>query len=221
MTVAVCIYQISLLLIFNYLSFLEKYLLFINKYLPTFAFTFQNVNKMSTKTKTETILVIMNVLAWIVFIGLMIEAGAVLVSYGVSIVNPKAAKNLYKGLDFYNLSQYDFWHYTGIISLKAAILIIEAYTAFLVIKVLSTIKITNPFTMDVAQRLEKIAYMLMLAWGAIIIYNGQLKWLSKEVAGLLENKLSSELIIYAGLVFVIAQIFKKGVEIQDENELTV
>ena len=138
-----------------------------------------------------------------------------------AIINPKAAKNLYKGLDFYNLSQYDFWHYTGIISLKAAILIIEAYTAFLVIKVLSTIKITNPFTMDVAQRLEKIAYMLMLAWGAIIIYNGQLKWLSKEVAGLQENKLSSELIIYAGLVFVIAQIFKKGVEIQDENELTV
>ena len=176
---------------------------------------------MITKTKTETILVIMNVLTWIIFIGLMIEAGAVLVSYGVSIINPKAAKNLYKGLDFYNLSQYDFWHYTGIISLKAAILIIEAYTAFLVIKVLSTIKITNPFTMDVAQRLEKIAYMLMLAWGAIIIYNGQLKWLSKEVAGLQENKLSSELIIYAGLVFVIAQIFKKGVEIQNENELTV
>ena len=176
---------------------------------------------MSTKTKTETILVIMNVLTWIIFIGLMIEAGAVLVSYGVSIINPKGLMKMYKGLDFYSLSQYDFWHYTGIISFKAAILIIEAYTAFLVIKVLSAIKITNPFTMDVAQRLEKIAYMLMLAWVAILFYNGQLKWLSKEVACLQENKLSSELIIYAGLVFVIAQIFKKGVEIQDENELTV
>ena len=176
---------------------------------------------MSTKTKTETILVVMNVLAWIVFIGLMIEAGAILVSYGVRIINPNGLLKMYKGLDFYSLSQYDFWHYTGIISLKAAILIIEAYTAFLVIKILSTIKITNPFTMDVANRLEKIAYMLMLAWVAIMFYNGQLKWLSKEVAGLQENKLSSELIIYAGLVFVIAQIFKKGVEIQNENELTV
>ena len=176
---------------------------------------------MSTKTKTETILVVMNVLAWIVFIGLMIEAGAVLLSYTVSIINPNGLLKMYKGLDFYSLSQYDFWHYTGIISLKASILIIEAYTAFLVIKVLSTIKITNPFTMDVAQRLEKIAYMLMLAWAAIMLYNGQLKWLSKEVVGLQENKLSSELIIYAGLVYVIAQIFKKGVEIQNENELTV
>ena len=163
----------------------------------------------------------MNVLTWITFIGLMIEAGAILVSYAVSIINPNGLLKMYKGLDYYTLRQYDFWHYTGIISLKAAILIIEAYTAFLVIKVLSTIKITNPFTMDVAQRLEKIAYTLMLAWGAIMLYNGQLKWLSKEVAGLQENKLSSELIIYAGLVFVIAQIFKKGVEIQNENELTV
>ena len=176
---------------------------------------------MSTKTKTETILVIMNVLAWIVFVGLMIEAGAVLVTYGVSIAYPKAAMNMYKGLDFYSLSQYDFWHYTGIISLKAAIFIVQAYTAFLVIKVLSTIKMTNPFTMDVAKRLENIAYTLILAWVAILIYNGQLKWLSNDVPGLREQSLSSELIIYAGLVFVIAQIFKKGVEIQSENELTV
>ena len=91
---------------------------------------------MSTKTKTETILVIMNVLTWIIFIGLMIEAGAILVSYGVSIINPKMVIKMYKGFDFYSLSQYDFWHYTGIISFKAAILIIEAYTAYLVIKVL-------------------------------------------------------------------------------------
>ncbi len=176
---------------------------------------------MSTKTKTETILVVMHVLAWITFIGLMIEASAVLVTYGVSIFNPNAVTKMYKGLDFYSLSQYDFWHYTGIISLKAAILIIEAYTAFIVIKVLSAIKITNPFTMDVAQRLEKIAYMLILAWCAILLYNGQLKWLSKAVAGLQERSLPVELIFYAGLVFVIAQIFKKGVEIQTENELTV
>lgn len=176
---------------------------------------------MSTKTKTETILTVMNVFAWIVFIGLMIEAGAVLVTYGVSIAYPKAAMNMYKGLDYYSLSQYDFWHYTGIVSLKAAIFIVQAYAAFLVIKVLSAIKMTNPFTMDVAQRLEKIAYTLVLAWGAIVIYNGQLKWLSKDVAGLQEQSISSELIVYAGLVFVIAQIFKKGVEIQTENDLTV
>lgn len=176
---------------------------------------------MSTKTKTETVLVVMNVIAWITFIGLMIEAGAILVSYGVSVANPKAAMKLYKGLDWFNLRQYDFWHYTGIITLKAAILIIEAYTAYMVIKVLSAIKMTNPFTMDVAKRLENIAYTLILVWVAVLIYNGQLRWLSKEVTGIEANRLSADFIFYAGLVFIISQIFKKGVEIQSENELTV
>ncbi len=176
---------------------------------------------MSTKTKTETILVVMNVLAWITFIGLMIEAGAILVTYGIGLANPEMVPKLYKGMDWVNLRQYDVWYYSGIISLKAAILILEAYTAYMVIKVLSTIKMTNPFTMEVAKKLENIAYTLMLVWVAVLIYNGQLKWLSKDVTDLEGKMLSTELIIYAGLVFVISQIFKKGVEIQTENELTV
>ena len=36
----------------------------------------------------------MNVIAWITFIRLMIEAGAILVSYGVSIANPKDNESL-------------------------------------------------------------------------------------------------------------------------------
>ena len=176
---------------------------------------------MSTKTKTETILVVMNVLAWITFIGLMIEAGAILVTFGIGLAKPEIIPRLYKGMDWDNLRQYDVWYYTGIISLKAAILILEAYTAYLVIKVLSTIKMTNPFTMEVAKKLENIAYTLMLVWAASLLYNGQLRWLSKNVAHLEDKILSTDLIIYAGLVFVISQIFKKGVEIQTENDLTV
>lgn len=176
---------------------------------------------MSTRTRTETILVIMNVLAWITFVGLMFEAGAILVTYGIGLANPEMVPKLYKGMDWANLRQYDVWYYSGIISLKAAILILEAYTAYMVIKVLSTIKMTNPFTMEVAKRLENIAYTLITVWVAILVYNGQLKWLAKDVADLEGKALSTDLIIYAGLVFVISQIFKKGVEIQTENELTV
>ncbi len=176
---------------------------------------------MSTKTKTQTILVVMNVLAWLTFIGLMIEACGILVAYGVGAAKPSIASKMYKASDWNNLREFDFWYYTAIITLKAAILIIEAFTAYMVIKVLSTIKITNPFTMDVAKRLEGIAYMLILAWVAVLLYNGQVKWLSKQVAGLQEQLLSADFIIFAGLVYVISQIFKKGVEIQSENELTV
>lgn len=176
---------------------------------------------MSTKTKTETVLLVMNVIAWITFIGLMIEAGVVLVSYGISVVNPGVAARLYRGQDWLTLRQYDFWHYTGVISLKAAILILESYTAYLVIKVLSSIKMANPFTLEVAKKLENIAYTIMLVWIVVLLYNGQLRWLSHAVTDLEEKRLSADFIIYAGLVFIISQIFKKGVEIQTENELTV
>lgn len=163
----------------------------------------------------------MNVLAWIIFIGLMIEAGAILTTYVIGLAKPEMVSKLYKGMDWHNLRQYDVWYFTGLISLKTAILILEACTAYMVIKVLSTIKMTNPFTMQVAKKLENIAYILILAWVAILLYNGQLKWLSKDVAGLEGKTLSTELIIYAGLVFIISQIFKKGVELQNENDLTV
>lgn len=178
-------------------------------------------NSMKSNSKTETILMVMNVLAWIAFIGLMVKAGTLLVSYGISAAYPEVTKNMYKGLNWYSLRQYDFWLYTGIVSMLAAIFILQAYVAYLVIKVLSRIKMASPFTGDIAKRLENIAYTLILIWVASVIYNGQLKWISKQAAGVLENTISDDFIIYAGLVYLIAQIFKKGVEIQSENELTV
>lgn len=194
--------------------------MFINKYL-LFLLLNQKKQIMSTKTKTETILIIMNVLAWIVFIGLLFEAGAILVTYGITVVKPNIASKLYKSQDWLSLMQFDFWYYTGIITLKAAILILEAYIAYMVIKVLSSIKMANPFTMEVAKKLENIAYTLITVWVAVLVYNGQLKWLSKDVVNILDKRLSPDFIVYAGLIFIISQIFKKGVEIQTENELTV
>ena len=49
--------------------------------------------------KTDRLLLIMNILSWIVFVGLMVKAGAILISYGVSIGNPEGAKNLSNGLN--------------------------------------------------------------------------------------------------------------------------
>ncbi len=173
------------------------------------------------KSRTEQILMVMHILAWITFIGLMIKAGAILVSYGVSVVNPEGSKNLYKGLDLRNLREYDFWNYTAVVSLKVALVLIEVYIAYLVIKILSRIKIENPFRMEFAKTLEKISYYILGAWVVAMIYNAQIQWLSKHVDGLEQDIVSGEFIFLAGIVFVIAQIFKRGVEIQAENELTV
>ena len=173
------------------------------------------------KTKTEIILIITNVLAWLAIAGFIIKAGAILISYGVSIGNPEGAKNLYMGMNLYNLRQFDFWHYTGVVVHMIIILGAEAYTAFLVTKVLSKIKMASPFTIEISKLLEKISYVILAIWAVAMLYNAHMQWLSKQVSGLQENLFSEESLFIAGVVFVFAQIFKKGVELQSENELTV
>jgi hypothetical protein len=173
------------------------------------------------KTRTGQVLTVMNILAWITFFGLCIKAGAMLTSYVVSMVNEAAAKNLYMGLDLHYLRQYDQWYYTGIAILMIAIVILQAWIAFFVIKVLSKIKLSSPFTMEISRLLEKISYMILLTWVAAQLLNGNLKWLSENVSGLEQHYTSGDFIFLAGVIFIFSQVFRRGVEIQSENELTV
>jgi hypothetical protein len=176
---------------------------------------------MRNKTKTEKILAVMNVLAWLAFIGLVIQAGAILISYAASIANPVAAKDLYQKLNLYNLRESRFWLYTLKVIMMIALLVLKAYTAWLVIKVLSRIKLSDPFTMEVARMLEQISYFILVTWLLDVAHNTYTKWLSEGIAGLKDSLVLNEFIFLAGVVFVIAQIFKKGVEIQSENDLTI
>jgi Protein of unknown function (DUF2975) len=173
------------------------------------------------KTKTERILAIMNVLAYLALIGLLIKAGAILTSYIVSLRNPEGAKNLYLGLNLYTLKEFSFWHYSLNVLLLIALPLFEAFVAYLVIKVLTKIKLENPFTADVSDILERISYFIFGTWIIALFYNEHTGMMLKKIPGLSENKVSTEFIFLAGVVFVFAQIFKKGVEIQSENELTV
>jgi hypothetical protein len=52
-------------------------------------------------------------------------------------------------------------------------------------------------------------------------YSAYTEWLSKRFPELTEKISLGDFLFLAGVVFVLAQIFKKGIEIQLENELTV
>ena len=49
--------------------------------------------------KTKKLLKIMHVLAWLVFLGLLIRVGTIIITYLISINNGGASKNLFEGLD--------------------------------------------------------------------------------------------------------------------------
>jgi hypothetical protein len=177
--------------------------------------------EIKAKTRTQQILTIMHILAWVAFVGYMIEAGAILVSYTVSLIDHEAAKDLYKGMNLYNLRQFNFWSYTGSVSFMVALSLMKAYVSWLVIKILSKVNLVNLFTMEVAKKLEKISHLLLEIWIVSMLSNAHTGWLLKTTGELHGEWVNGEFIFMAGLVFVIAQVFKRGVEIQSENELTV
>lgn len=173
------------------------------------------------KTKTESILQAMNVLTWVVFIGLLVETGAYTVTYSISAVYPSIAKNLYLGLDLLALREQSFSHYTLTLSLMIFLLGLKAYTAYLVIKILSKINLEQPFTQNMALLIEKVSTAIFIIWIVAMFSNAHTQWMCQNGLTIPENWISGEFIFLAGVIFIIAQIFKKGIEIQSENELTI
>ncbi len=172
------------------------------------------------KSKTEKLLPVMNVLAWIVFIGLLIVAGSILTSYIVSIGNPQAAKNLYNGLDLSAYREQSFMNYTFVAGYKIILLVIQAYIAFLMTRLLSRLNISKPFNSDVVKLTQRISYSILCIWLIAIMHNTHVAILQKTYS-IVPSYVSTDAIFLAGIVYVLAQMFKRGAEIQSENELTV
>jgi len=174
-----------------------------------------------TKTRTEQILKILNILAWLAFTGFMIEAGSIVVSYIVSIINPMAAQKMYKALNLESLKQFSLMHYTIHVSFMVLLPLLKSLVWFMAIKAISKLNMKNPFKMEVALQLEAISYVLLGTWIIVMLNTAHTEWLIKNTGEKLVNGDSGEFIFAAGLVFIISQVFKRGVEIQRENELTV
>ena len=97
----------------------------------------------------------------------------------------------------------------------------KVWVAYLVTRTLSKIKMVNPFKMEVVRDLEAISYNLLCIWIIAMVYNGYMDWLSKHNTAPLGDLMPRDFIFMVGLVYLVSQIFKRGVEIQNENELTV
>lgn len=177
---------------------------------------------MQMTAKTSFILKFMNVLFWIVFIGLCIKTGSILISFFVSLfVNSDGAKNLYLGLNYFDLFTFDKLHYVFIVSFLISLTALKAYIAYLVVRVFTNFKLTRPFNTNVTVLIFKISYVAFQAGILAIIANGYTEWLAKKGLEISQNWGSGEILFFAGVIYVLAQVFKKGTEIQTENELTV
>ena len=176
---------------------------------------------MGKKTKTEHVLIFMKIVAWIAFFSFVVEIGAYLYVYILSFWNPEAAGNFYHDINLYDLSQSSVAKYSIVVFFMILTSALKAMVWWLVVKLIRKIKIANPFTKEVAGKLEKMSYTLFAIWVLGVTGGGFTAWLG-ELAGTLNDSWNHGTYLFmAGLVFIISQIFKRGIEIQSENELTV
>lgn len=173
------------------------------------------------KPNTTTIFSIMNVVFWIIFIGFLIKAGAILISYIVSLINPIAATDLYLSLDLSDLQSANIWHYTSYVSFVITFLVIKAYMSYIVIKIFQVLDMSRPFSEAVSQLISKLSHITIAAAILAMIAGGYVKWLLKSGFDLNQNFGSSQFLFLAGIIFIIAEIFKRGIALQSENELTI
>jgi hypothetical protein len=180
---------------------------------------------MQTKTKEQVLFIFLQVIAWVFFIGLSIEAGGLIVNFVFSLFKPDFIQHLYQKLDLTDLYQRSQLSFFGLYGFILVIAILKALLFYVAIRLMSKMDLSKPFNSFVSKQISFIAYYTLSI--------GLLSHIARATANallganLLADKLNTfwddgqAYILMAAVIYIIATIFKRGVEIQNENDLTV
>ena len=180
------------------------------------------------KITTKHVLQVLYVLSWTIFVGLCIEAGAFITNAFFALVNPATVQYLWHEVDLSGLFKYDHGYFFAETLMIAIATILKAYLFYLIIKILHDKKLNMslPFSKEVCRFVFRIAYISLLIglfswWGV-----NYAEWLVTQGVKMPDIQYlrinGADVWVFMSIIlFVIAQIFKRGIEIQTENELTV
>jgi hypothetical protein len=106
-----------------------------------------------------------------------------------------------------------------------ALAVLKAYLFYLVVKIFQKLNLLKPFDIEIAKLIEKISYeVVSIAIVSVIAhqYTKQLIHRGYEVSHVEKYwNDAAAFLMMAAILFVISQVFKKGIELQNENDLTV
>ena len=172
--------------------------------------------------KATTVLGILRVVSWLIFIGLCIRVGGMIISFFLSLfVNTEAAGDLFMSFNLSGLLQYNKWHYIVLAVLIITISGLKAYLFYWVIKIISKINFTNPFSQYNGKIIFKMSSIALQIGILSVTVKSYALWLSRNHVVIPYRGDSNDFLYLAGILFVIGYIFKRGIELQSENELTV
>ena len=181
------------------------------------------------KLSTKLILQILYVIAWIIFVGVCIEAGAFICNaIFTMLLNPVGAKHFWQEVDLSDLYYHDRGYFIVENSLMSIVAVMKACMFYLIIKILhnKNLDMAKPFSKELGRFIFRICY-LALAIGLFCLsgvkYAAWFVMQGVKMPDIQYLRLGgADVWLFMGVsLFVIGQIFKRGIEIQSENELTV
>lgn len=182
---------------------------------------------MEIKISSKHILLGLTIISWIIFVGLCIDAGGYITNtiYALAI-NPAAVSHYWTKIDFSGLYNYDPGYFFVVTLLMIIAKVLTAIMFYLIIKNLDSKKLdmAKPFKREFGQFIQLLAF---LAMGIGFFSNMGIKytiWLAQKGIKMPDvqqlNLDGAGVWLFMGVVLlVIAQIFKRGIEIQEENDL--
>jgi hypothetical protein len=184
---------------------------------------------MDIKISTKQILKFLNVISWIIFLGLCIEAGGIIFNtFFTHFINQDAANHFWKEINFSALYNFDQGYFLVIVTLMSIVAIIKALMFYQIVKTLNykKLNLSEPFSNELRKVIINIAY-IVLAIGLFSIWGiNYTQWLvSKNISMPTAIQMgfggADVWLFMSVILFVIAQIFKRGIELQEENDLTI
>ena len=174
---------------------------------------------------TRFIFQVLHVIAWIFFVGLCIEAGGIIVNFVFSIYNPEFVSKLYQKLDLSELYNRSKWIFFSMYSFIIVIALLKVLLFYTVIMLLLKLDLSKPFSSFVSSQISQISYYT-LSIGIMCLIAAQttknLDHHGYDVERLYQFWNDGKaFILMSAVVYVVSTIFKKGVELQKENDLTV
>ena len=167
----------------------------------------------------------LQIVAWVIFVGLCVEAGGLIVNFFFSLYNPEFIPRLYQKLDLTEIYRGSKWAFFGIYSFVLIIAILKAYLFYLIIRLIHKMDLSKPFSTFVSRQISSLSYVTLSI--------GILSYLGRQIAknlthyGFATDPLnqfwadSQAFILMGAVIYIIATIFKRGVELQNESDLTV
>lgn len=184
---------------------------------------------MEIRISSRLMLKILYVLAWIIFIGLSIEAGAIIFNAAYWLISkPASAHYLWEKTDLLSLYNYDRGHFFAVTLMMSIVEVLKAILFYQIIRILSgnRLDMSQPFNNEVGRFIFMLSYLAFIIgvfsdWAANYV-----DWLTDRgvvLPTMQSLKLAgADVWLFMGItLFVIGHIFKRGIEIQAENNLTI